>query len=245
MKKTAIEFENCKLQLFTLTICLPVSLVSSVPGPISIHDHSSNMHLILPVSNDDWLEIFKFIWALAWENAQTKLNLLPILSRLPCSSVPLCCWPLFSLFSGALCLSFSRCSSLVIRRFVLVFSCPLWYSSQRVSTCFLRCFSLSLPFSRLASTLILLALSVSAYFNPKRFHQKLELKWFLSIQHSRFSYEYYCFVFWLETSNTENRWCFQLPTNQYDFPLKTRVINSFLARLHIYLPTWSHSVMPN
>ena len=118
--------------------------------------------------------------------------------------------------------------------FTLHSSRSLLYSSSRVSTCFLRCFSLSLPFSRLASTLILLALSVSAYFNPKRFHQKLELKWFLSIQHSRFSSEYCCFVFWLEISSTENRWCFQLPTNQYDFPLKTRVINSFLARLHIY-----------
>ena len=41
-------------------------------------------------------------------------------------------WPLFSLFSGALCISFSRCSLLDIRLFTYAFYYSLSHSSRRI-----------------------------------------------------------------------------------------------------------------
>ena len=37
----------------------------------------------------------------------------------------------------------------------------------------------------------------------------------------------------------------QLQPQQFDFPLKTRVANYLLTRLHIYQPTWNPRVIPN
>ena len=37
----------------------------------------------------------------------------------------------------------------------------------------------------------------------------------------------------------------QLQPHKFDFPLKTRVANYLLTRLHVYLPTWSPRAMPN
>ena len=63
----------------------------------------------------------------------------PDKTRLTSSSFPdplwfgsLCWWPHFSMFSGALCISFLRCSSLDIRLFTYAFSCSLSRSSRRI-----------------------------------------------------------------------------------------------------------------
>ena len=82
------------------------------------------------VSNEDWEKRFEFFWALAWEKTQMRHNLPPFLSRNLCGSL-LCSWPLFSLFSGALCISFSLCSSLDIRLFTYAFSFFFPSSSPR------------------------------------------------------------------------------------------------------------------
>ena len=121
------------------------------------------------VSNEDWEKRFEFFWALAWEKTQIRHHLPPFLSRNLCGSL-LCSWPLFSLFSAALCISFSRCSSLDIRLFTYAFS----FFSELLSPFLAR-------FSWLAWRLLPLAFfgcSVSffpAYFHSKPSLHKLEL----------------------------------------------------------------------
>ena len=75
---------------------------------------------------------FKLFWALAWDTIQVRHDLSPLLSRILCSSL-LFVDDLFSVcFSGALCISFSRCSLLDIRLFTYTFYCSLWRSSRRI-----------------------------------------------------------------------------------------------------------------
>ena len=83
------------------------------------------------------------------------------------SSLSLCCWPLFSLFSGALCIAFSRWFLLDIRHSTLAFSCSL-SSSLRCVLPILRPIKLHFAiFStapRLLSSFSLWSLSL--YFQP-------------------------------------------------------------------------------
>ena len=83
------------------------------------------------VSNEDWAKRFEFFWALAWEKTQMRHDLPSFLSRNLCGSLLFVHDPLFSLFSGALCISFSRCSSLDIGLFTYAFSFSLSRSSRR------------------------------------------------------------------------------------------------------------------
>ena len=86
----------------------------------------------------------------------------------------------FSLFSGALCLSFSRCFSLDIHPFTWAFPCPLLRSSRRFPSHFFSCrFSSFHVFP--TRTPLLLLLSLSGLFSFKSFHRILKLKWFLPV----------------------------------------------------------------
>ena len=132
------------------------------------------------VSNEDWEKRFEFFWALAWEKTQIRHHLPPFLSRNLCGSL-LCSWPLFSLFSAALCISFSRCSSLDIRLFTYAFSFFFSELLSPFSTYFSVLSNFLAHFSWLAWRLLPLAFfgcSVSffpAYFHSKPSLHKLEL----------------------------------------------------------------------
>ena len=123
-----------------------------------------------------------WIWALKWEKAQIRLNLPPLLFRILCSSLSHSWWPLLSLFSRVLCISFPHCSSLDIRLFgwrLFLFS----FAFLSPYSAYFSVLSNSLSrFSRLALRLLLLACcflkSLSffpVYFHPKLFLQELEL----------------------------------------------------------------------
>ena len=89
------------------------------------------------------------------------------------SSLSLCCWPLFSLFSGALS-TFSRWSSLDIRHSTLAFSCSL-SSSPRCVLPILRPIK---PHFAFFSTLSLWSLFLSlfpVYFHSRSFLRELFL----------------------------------------------------------------------
>ena len=104
---------------------------------------------------------FKFFWALAWDKTQVRHDLFPLRSRILCSSL-LFVDNLFSVcFSGALCISFSRCSLLDIRLFTYAFYCSLSYSA------FFSVLSNFFPrFSQLAFYFLLSLVALSLSFQP-------------------------------------------------------------------------------
>ena len=91
----------------------------------------------------------------------------------------LCWWPLFSLFSGALCISFSCCSSLDICLFTYVFSCSLSRPSRHILPIlasfltFLRVFVDSLYAFYFLLSLVALSLSFRPIFTQSPFFTNL------------------------------------------------------------------------
>ena len=67
------------------------------------------------VSNEVWEKKFWIFLGLSVRENPDKTRLTSSSFSDPLWFASLCWWPLFSLFSGALCISFSRCSSLDIR----------------------------------------------------------------------------------------------------------------------------------
>ena len=127
------------------------------------------------VSNEEWEKRFEFFWALAWEKTQMRHNLPPFLSRNLCGSL-LCSWPLFSLFSGALCISFSLCSSLDIRLFTHAFSFFFSELLSPFSSYFSVLSNFLARFSWLAWRLLPLAFfGCFVYFFPAYLHSKPSL----------------------------------------------------------------------
>ena len=126
---------------------------------------------------------FEVFWAVAWEKTLVRHDL--PLSLILCSSLSLCWWLLFSLFSGVFFISFSCCSSQDIRLFNL---CLLLFSFTFLSpySAFLASFLTFLRlFSRLALRLLLLSFfgrSVSffpVYFHSNPFSTNLDYNNFL------------------------------------------------------------------
>ena len=83
----------------------------------------------------------------------------------------------------------------------------------------------------------------SSYFHPKPSLHKLELEQFPPVDKAL------ALPVLLLCELIRNckilRISVQLQSHQFDFPLKTRVANYLLTRLHIYLPTSSPRAMPN
>ena len=138
----------------------------------------------------------------------------------------LCWWPFFSLFSGALCISFSRCPSLDIRLFTYAFSCSLLRSSRCIQPVlatfltFFRVFLGSLDAFYSSLSLVALSLSFQPIFTQTPFLHELELKQFppddkaLALP---------VLLLWKLIKNSKiPRITFQLQPHQFDFPLKTR-----------------------
>ena len=100
----------------------------------------------------------------------------------------LCWWPLFSLFSGALCISFSLCSSLDIRLFTCAFSCSLSRYSHNFLLIlasfltFLRVFLDSLDAFYFSLSLAALFLSFQPIFTQKPLSTNLNNNNFLRWQ---------------------------------------------------------------
>ena len=139
---------------------------------------------------------FKFFWALAWDTIQVRHDLSPLLSRILCSSL-LFVDDLFSVcFSGALCISFSRCSLLDIRLFTYTFYCSLWRSSRRILPIlasfltFFRVFLDSLYAFYFLLSLVALSLSFQPIFTHNPFSTNLN--------YNKFLCRYFCFASWLE-----------------------------------------------
>ena len=125
---------------------------------------------------------FKFFWALAWDTIQVRHDLSPLLSRILCSSL-LFVDDLFSVcFSGALCISFSRCFLLDIRLFTYAFYCSLSRSSRRILPIlasfltFLRVFLNSLYAFYFLLSLVALSLSFQPIFTQNPFSTNLSLE---------------------------------------------------------------------
>ena len=117
---------------------------------------------------------FKFFWALAWDTIQVRHDLSPLLSRILCSSL-LFVDDLFSVcFSGALCISFSRCFLLDVRLFTYAFSCLFSFAFRSPYSAYFSVLSNFLArFSQLALRLLLLAFfGGSVFFFPAYFHSK-------------------------------------------------------------------------
>ena len=99
----------------------------------------------------------------------------------------LCWWPFFSLFSGALCISFSRCPSLDIRLFTYAFSCSLLRSSRCIQPVlatfltFFRVFLGSLDAFYSSLSLVALSLSFQPIFTQTPFSTNLNNKNFLRL----------------------------------------------------------------
>ena len=127
------------------------------------------------VSNEDWEKRFEFFLALAWEKTQMRHNLPPFLSR-NLFGLLLCSWPLFSLFSGALFISFSRCSSLDIRLFTYAFS----FFSELLSPFLARFFD-SLDAFYLLLSLAALSLSFQPIFTQNPLSTNLNYNNFLPL----------------------------------------------------------------
>ena len=139
---------------------------------------------------------FKFFWALAWDKTQVRHDLFPLRSRILCSSL-LFVDNLFSVcFSGALCISFSRCSLLDIRLFTYTFYCSLWRSSRRILPIlasfltFFRVFLDSLYAFYFLLSLVALSLSFQPIFTHNPFSTNLN--------YNKFLCRYFCFASWLE-----------------------------------------------
>ena len=118
------------------------------------------------------------------------------------SSLSLCCWPLFSLFSGALS-TFSRWSSLDIRHFTSAFSCSL-SSSPRCVLPILRPINPHFAFFSTRSTsfqfflsLVSLSLSTSSLFSLEILSPWTWIVVISSVWKS-FGSEYRCFASSLE-----------------------------------------------
>ena len=114
------------------------------------------------------------------------------------SSLSLCCWPLFSLFSGALS-TFLRWSSLDIRHFASAFSCSL-SSSPRCVLPILRPINPHFAFFSTRSTsfqfflsLVSLSLSISSLFSLEILSQWTWIVVISSVWKS-FGSEYRCFA---------------------------------------------------
>ena len=126
------------------------------------------------VSNEEWeKKVWIFLDLSVRENPdKTRLTSSSFVDPLWFAS--LCWWPLFSLFSGALCISFSRCSSLDICLFTYVFSCCLSRPSRHILPIlasfltFLRVFVDSLYAFYFLLSLVALSLSFRPIFtqNP-------------------------------------------------------------------------------
>ena len=162
-----------------------------------------------------------------------KLNLPPLLSRLRCGSFSLRCWFLFSLFSGALCLSFSRCSPPDIH---LSYE-PFHVLFRVLPVVFLPSFSCRSSFAFRFPDWLATVTSPPSFLHiyiqilsPRSWIKMISSRW------HDFSDNYCCFASRLITianwnTANEDQMCFQLPPigNQND----SRQIR-VLARLHIH-----------
>ena len=132
-------------------------------------------------SNEDSEKRFKFFLGLSEGENPDKTQLTSSSFSNPLCSASLCWWPLFSLFSGALRISFSRCSLLETRLFTYTFSLFSFAFLLPYSAYFSVLSNFLARFSRLALRLLLLVFfdrSVSffpAYFHWKPFLHQLEL----------------------------------------------------------------------
>ena len=139
---------------------------------------------------------FKFFWALAWDTIQVRHDLSPLLSRILCSSL-LFVDDLFSVcFSGALCISFSRCSLLDIRLFTYTFYCSLWRSSRRILPILASCLTFFRVFldSLYAFYFLLSLVALSLSFQPIFTHNPFST----NLNYNKFLCRYFCFASWLE-----------------------------------------------
>ena len=133
------------------------------------------------ISNKDWEKKVWIFLGLSVRGNPDKTPLTPSSFADPLWFASLCWRPLLSLFSEALRISFSLCSSLDIRLFTYAFSCSLLRSSRRILPIlasfltFLRVFLDSLYAFYLLLSLIALSLSFQPILLKTLLH---ELKFF-------------------------------------------------------------------
>ena len=132
------------------------------------------------ISNKDWEKKVWIFLGLSVRGNPDKTSLTPSSFADPLWFASLCWRPLLSLFSEALRISFSLCSSLDIRLFTYAFSCSLLRSSRRILPIlasfltFLRVFLDSLYAFYLLLSLIALSLSFQPILLKTLLHE-LEL----------------------------------------------------------------------
>ena len=141
-----------------------------------------------PVSNEDWeKKVWIFLGLSARENPD-KTRLTSSSFSNPLCSASLCRRPLFSLFSGALLISFSRCSLLETRLFTYTFSLFSFAFLLPYSAYFSVLSNFLARFSRLALRLLLLAslvplsLSFQPIFTQNPFSTNLNYNNFLRLR---------------------------------------------------------------
>ena len=128
------------------------------------------------------------------KKTQIRLSWPPLLSQFLWSSLSLRWWPLFSLFSGALCIFFSRYSPFYFSLFLISFTFLLPYSA------YFSVLSNSLSrFSRLFLCLSLLSLISRAvsFFHQNHFSTNLNYNNFLRLTKRQLC-RYCCFASWLQ-----------------------------------------------
>ena len=116
---------------------------------------SSNRNELLkvePVPNGDWLKSFSLFLGLSAGENSNKTQLTSSAFSAPLLFAFSLLLTLFTLFSKAFCLPYSRCSALDICSFTWAFSCPLLRSSGCYRAHFFHVISRFFTFFRLART---------------------------------------------------------------------------------------------
>lgn len=161
-----------------------------------------------------------YLRALAWEETQVRTWLNSFWSF-----IFLCCC--FYLFSRAVCLSISRCSSLEFGLITLALSCSVSCSGASAYFVQVVCCSLS-HCSWLVLYYFFFSVSLPPMFTFTQSH--FSKTW---INNDFFPWNSFStnVVALHKRSQIAEKWCFQRQLNKSDFPPKMRVANPLIARV--------------